>query len=150
MSLHTNLKVKAWAYGIGAILIVIAINFTILSLLGFPSMAVEIIKKYFPLLVVLVGGFGLQIGLFAYYRSLNAVSCSTAVASGSASVISMVSCCSHYLLNLIPFLGALIGVSALASLSKYTLHFIIFGIVSNAIGLGVIYYQTNKFHKRVK
>ena len=111
-------------------------------------MATEIIKKYWSLLFLLIGGFGLQIGLFTYFRGLNAISCSTTVASGGISGVSMVLCCSHYLLNILPFLGALIGISALTSLSKYTLQFLLIGIVSNAIGIGIIFYQSNKYRMK--
>lgn len=142
-----NIKTKAWLYGITGVLIVVAFNIFILSLLNFPSMAVEIIKKYFILLILLIGGFGLQIGLFTYFKNLNAISCSTTVASGGASAISMILCCSHYLLNILPFLGALVGISSLMALSKYTLYFLLFGILSNIIGISILFYQKNKFKK---
>ncbi|MFA4952765.1 MAG: hypothetical protein WC584_00930 [Candidatus Pacearchaeota archaeon] len=142
-----NLKTKAVSYGVLAIVIVLGLNFTILYLLNFPSMATEIIQKYWILIVLLIGGFGLQIGLFTYFRGLNAISCSTTVASGSISSVSMILCCSHYLLNILPFLGAVAGISGLTALSKYTLQFLIIGIVSNIFGVGVIFYQSNKFRK---
>ncbi len=142
-----KLKTKAWSYGILAILIVVAINFVVLYLLNFPLMATEIIKKYFILLILLIGGFGLQIGLFTYFNGLNAISCSTTVASGGISTVSMILCCSHYLLNILPFLGAVVGISGLTALSKYTLQFLIIGVISNIFGIVVIFYQSNKFKK---
>jgi hypothetical protein len=143
-----KLKTKAIRNGIFAILIVVAINFIVLYLLNFPLMATEIIQKYWFLLFLLVGGFGLQVGLFTYYNGLNAISCSTSVASGGISGVSMILCCSHYLLNILPFLGAIVGISALTKLSQYTLYFLLFGIASNILGVGVIYYQSNKFKKK--
>ncbi len=140
-----HLKTKSLIYGISAVLIVIAINLIVLYLLGFPIMATEIIKKYSILLILLIGGFGLQIGLFTYYHNLNAIGCSTTFASGGISGVSMILCCSHYILNFLPFLGALIGISTLTALSQYTLQFLLFGITSNIIGVGVIYYQKNKY-----
>lgn len=142
-----NIKIKSILYGSFAIIIVLLINLLILSALNFPLMAVNIIKKYFILLVLLIGGFGLQVGLFTYFKNLNAISCSTTVASGGISTISMLLCCSHYLLNILPFLGALAGISALTTLSKYTPHFLIFGILSNIVGISVLFYQKNKFRK---
>ena len=139
-----KIKTKAWVYGIGAVLIVLAINLIVLYLLDFPLMATEIISKYHLLIILLVGGFGLQIGLFTYYNALNAISCSTSVASGGISAISMILCCTHYILNILPFLGAVVGISGLAVLSKYTLQFLVLGVVSNFIGIGVIYSQVNK------
>lgn len=143
-----KLKTKSWVYGIGIVLIVLIINFIVLFLLDFPTMATELIKKYFYLLIPLIGGLGLQVGLFTYYKGLSAITCSTSVASGGISGVSMILCCSHYLLNILPFLGALVGISALSFLTKYTPHFFVLGIVSNAVGIGVIYYQKNKYSKK--
>lgn len=137
-------KIKAIRNGIIAIAIVLLINFLILYLLKFPSMAVDLIKKYWPLIILLIGGFGFQISLFTYLKNKNAISCSTTIASGGISGVSMILCCSHYLLNILPFLGAVIGISALASLSKYTIYFLLFGVFSNAVGIGIMLYQSNK------
>ena len=142
-----NLKTKYWTYGILGVAIVLLVNFIVLVSLNFPVMAVELIKSYWYLIFLLIGGFGLQIGLFTYFNGLNAISCSTTAVSGGASVISMILCCTHYLLNLAPFLGSLIGVSALASLSKYTLLFLWIGIISNIIGIAVIFYQRRKYSR---
>ena len=143
-----NIKTKAWVRGILAILIVVAINLIVLTLLDFPLMARQIIGQYWILIVLLIGGFGFQIGLFTYFKALNAISCTTTVASGGISAISMILCCSHYLLNILPFLGAVVGISGLAALSKYTVYFLILGVVSNAIGISVLFYQRNKFKKK--
>ena len=109
-------------------------------------------KKWLTIIIValiifLIGGFGLQVGLFTYYKGLSAITCSTSVASGSISGVSMILCCSHYILNFLPFLGALVGISALTTLTKYTPYFLWFGVLSNAVGIGVIYYQKNKFSR---
>ena len=143
-----RIKQKAWVYGIFAVLIVVAINLIVLYLLNFPLMATEIIRKYLVLLILLIGGFGIQVGLFTYYNSLNAINCSTSVASGGISGISMILCCSHYLLNILPFLGAIVGISALTKLSSYTIYFLLLGITSNIFGIGIIFYQKNKFRKK--
>ena len=143
-----EIKTKAWMRGILAILLVVAINLIVLSILDFPIMAREIIGKYWILIVFLIGGFGLQIGLFTYFKALNAINCTTTIASGGISAISMILCCSHYLLNLLPFLGTVVGISGLVALSKYTVYFLILGIVSNIIGIGVLFYQKNKFRKK--
>lgn len=144
-----NLKTKSWIYGISAILIVIGINFLVLYLLDFPSMATQVAQNYLILLILLIGGFGLQVGLFTYYNGLNALGCSTTIASGGISGGSMILCCSHYILNLLPFLGAIVGISVLAKLADYTVYFLWFGIISNGVGVGVIYRQV-KQHKRKK
>ncbi len=139
-------KTRAVRNGLIAVFIVLALNILVLSILKFPSMATEIIKKYWYLLILLIGGFGFQVGLFTYLKS--AISCSTTVVSGSVSGVSMILCCSHYLLNILPFLGAIIGASALISLSEYIPHFLVLGVVSNVFGIGIMFYQRNKKLKR--
>ncbi len=143
-----NGKVRGVAWGTFAIIIVLLINWIILILLNFPLMAINLIAQYWYLFVLLIGGFGFQIGLFIYFHSLNAISCGTTVASGGISVVSMILCCSHYLLNILPFLGALIGVSFFSVLSDWTFEFLILGVVSNVIGIGVLFYQKNKYWKK--
>ena len=140
-----DIKIKAVIYGAFAIIIVLMINWIVLALLNYPEMAIEIIKKYFILIFLLIGGFGLQVGLFTYFHKLNAISCSTTAVSGGTSAISMILCCSHYLLNILPFLGAFIGISALTTLSKYTPYFLVLGVFSNIVGIGVLFYQKNKY-----
>jgi len=138
-------KVKGVIFGGFAIMIVIALNAIVLSLLNYPPMAIELIEQYWLLLVILIGGFGLQVGLFTYFHSQNAISCSATIASGDISAFSMILCCTHYILNILPFLGAVVGISALSVLSGYTLEFIILGVVSNVIGIVVMFYQQNKY-----
>ena len=135
-----NIKYKAIRNGIIGILLIIILNFAIIASLGFPMMAVAQIKKYLLLLILLIVGFGFQIGLFTYLRHKNMIECATTVASGGISSTSMVLCCSHYLIAVLPF----IGISALASLSRYTFWFIIIGILSNIIGISIMLYKTKK------
>ena len=59
-----KLKTKALVYGISAVLIVLTINFLILYALNFPLMAKNIIQTYWVLILLLIVGFGTQIGLF--------------------------------------------------------------------------------------
>ncbi|MBR9704581.1 hypothetical protein GOV12_04160 [Candidatus Pacearchaeota archaeon] len=142
-----NIKTKSWIYGIISIMIVMSINFTVLFLLDFPTMALEIIQKYWILIILLIGGFGTQVGLFTYFKGINTLTCSTTFASGGISATSMILCCSHYILNILPFIGSVIGISGLTVLSKYTLQFLLVGVLSNFIGIFLLFYQSNK-HKR--
>lgn len=143
-----DLKTKAIIYGVFAMIIVLMVNFVVLAILNYPPMAIEIINKYIFLIAFLILGFGFQVGLFTYYHSMNALSCSTTVASGGISAFSMILCCSHYLLTALPFLGTITGLSFLTYLSDYTLQFLWFGIFSNIFGIIMILYQNNKAQKK--
>lgn len=123
-----------------AILIVATINFLVLYLLNFPEMALSQIKKYWLLLLLLILGFGIQIGLYTYLKHKEALCSVTTMASGGISGISMLLCCSHYLVNFLPF----ISLAFANLLLKYTPYILLFGIVSNAFG---IWFMLNKIKK---
>ncbi len=126
-----NIKFKIIRNSILAILIVVAINFIVLYLLNFPSMAIYQIKKYLILLILLVIGFGIQIGLYTYLRHINALCSVTTMTSGGVSSVSMLLCCSHYLVNILPFISA----SFASSLTRYTFYILLFGVLSNIFGI---------------
>ena len=131
VKMERKLKIKILRNGILAVLIVVAVNFLVLYFLNFPSMAIFQLKRYIWLLIPLVLGFGVQIGLFTYLRHLNVVCGITMAGSGGISSISMILCCSHYLVNFLPF----ISLSFATFLTKYTFYILLFGIVSNAAGI---------------
>lgn len=126
-----------------AIFIVVAINFLVLYSLNFPSMATFQLKKYIWLLIPLVLGFGIQIGLYTYLKHLNVFCGITTAASGSVSSISMILCCSHYLVNILPF----ISLSFASFLTKYTLYILLFGVMSNLFGIGIMLNKIRKIRR---
>lgn len=91
-------------------------------------------------------GFGVQIALFLYLKALHIenVSGKTIAASGTASTLAMVSCCAHYLVNILPIIG-ISGLSAIAG--QYQTEFFAVGLLSNLIGIG---YLANKIIKLKK
>jgi len=132
-----NLKYKILRNVVMAVLIVAALNLLVLYLLNFPQMALLQIKKYWFLLVLLISGFGTQIGLYTYLKHKEALCSVTTMASGGISGVSMLLCCSHYLVNFLPFISL-----AFANLIlRYTPYILLFGIVSNAFG---IWFMTKK------
>ena len=135
-----KLKFKIIRNVVLAVLVVVAINFIVLASLNFPSMAIFQLKRYIWLLIPLVLGFGFQIGLYTYLRHLNVVCGITMAGSGGISSISMILCCSHYLVNVLPF----ISLSTANLLTQYTLQILIFGIAANLFGIG---FMLNKIRK---
>ncbi|MEK6886337.1 MAG: hypothetical protein AABW88_00745 [Nanoarchaeota archaeon] len=115
--------------GVLAILAIIVVNLIVLSFLGFPEMAVLQIKKYWFLLLILIGGFGYLVGLHTYLRTHNIVCSATTKTSGGVSSVSMILCCSHYLALILPFFS-----SIFLFLTKYTPYILLFGIFSNVLG----------------
>ena len=126
---HKEAVEHAMKRGALAVLAILGVNILVLSILNFPEMALQQIQKYWPILMILIGGFGFQVGLYAYLKFRNTVCSVTTMASGGVSSVSMILCCSHYLIPLLPFLSV-----TFAFLTTYTPHILLFGIFSNFVG----------------
>ena len=88
-------------------------------------------------------GFGTQIGLYTSIK-YNATIKAGAATSGTISGGSMVACCSHYLLSIIPIIG-ITGLSAFTSfLMTYQKAFFSIGLVSSAVGIAFMFHHKRK------
>lgn len=128
------------AYGILGAGALLAVFFAVVTLSNgsFPS-AVDEGKKIWYWIVLLAGGFGLQLGLFVYLKRVvqehMAGATAEVAAAGTVSTGSMVACCSHALVNLLPILG----ISAAATLlARYQLPLLLLGVFSNLVGLTIM------------
>ena len=98
------------------------------------------IKEYWYLLIPLIAGFGIQTYLYSTLKMRLKSQKSLAV-SGGISAGSMVACCSHHVTDLIPFLG----ITALStSLTRYIPLFLLFGVLSNLIGITLMLERLQK------
>lgn len=89
-------------------------------------------------LISLAAGFGIQMGLYAYLKRLVAhpsASKSVVAVSGTTSTAAMVSCCAHYLTNILPVLGAT-GLVTIAA--QYQVQFFWVGLAFNFAGIAYI------------
>ncbi len=92
------------------------------------------LRSLWYLIFPLAGGFGIQIGLYTSIKYTAAIT-GTVAGTGGVSAGSMIACCSHFLFNIIPF----IGFSAIAViLMKYQPWFLSVGILSNLVGIGIM------------
>jgi len=124
-------QTKPIIWGIFATLGIITFYISVLSLFAGSSFAFSEFGRLWPWLVTLAIGFGIQIGLFISIRNDVCLKKNVAT-SGAISGTSMVICCSHFILNLIPILG----LSALAGfLMTYQKLFFALGIASSIFGI---------------
>lgn len=92
------------------------------------------LRSLWYLIIPLAAGFGTQVGLFLSIRH-TATLTGTVAGTGTISGGSMVACCSHFLLNIIP----IAGLSGLAIfLVKYQAWFLGVGIISNIAGISLM------------
>lgn len=130
-----NLAIRSVIAGTAAAVILFLAYFSIVSLAQDFSHAVQTFKDLRYWITALVGGFGIQGGLYYYIRSsLRAKKSSTAsvAACGGMSTTAMAACCAHHLSDVLPILGLS---AAAAFLAEYQVLFILIGVLSNFVGV---------------
>ena len=121
-------------YGILAGLGILIFYISVLTIFQSYGFALYEFKRLWLWLVLLAIGFGTQIGLYTSIIHDATVNRGMA-ASGTISGGSMIACCSHYLLNIIPLIG-ITGLTAFTSfLMTYQKAFFSIGIASSVIGI---------------
>lgn len=108
--------------------------FGLLSALSGWSFTLDQFREFWPYLVALATGFGIQLGLFAtLHRESHAAHSGKVVAvTGSTSGVAMISCCTHYLVTLLPALGA---TGLVTFVSLYQVELFWFGLAANVAGI---------------
>lgn len=107
-------------------------------------------NQFFALGYFILGlalGFGIQIGLYTYLKdSIRQRGASAAVVavSGTTSTAAMISCCVHYLANIVPLIGAT-GIVSL--IGQYQIKLFWIGIIFNAAGIVYIANKIIRFSK---
>lgn len=124
---------KSAILGFSAGLTLLAVYFLVLTLVsGWSFAQIQFFQNWYWI-IGLSSGFGMQISLFVYLKSLkNKLSGKGIVASGTASTAAMLACCSHYLANIMPFIG-IAGFAVVVG--QYQTELFIAGLVSNLIGI---------------
>jgi len=134
------MKNNSVLYGLIAGVSLLVFYLSIVSFFQGFQFAILNLRSLWYLIFPLVIGFGTQIGLFFSIRH-TALLTGTVASTGTISAGSMLACCSHFLLNIIPIAGA----SGLAIfLVKYQAWFLVVGIVSNAVGITLMVKHKNK------
>jgi len=135
---------KPIAYGFLATALMIGVYFVAVGLISEPDFAVEQFRKYWYFIVSLAVGFGIQIGLYSYLKSLiQSMHGEGKVlgVTGTTSTAAMISCCAHYLANLLPILGT---VGIVTFVAQYQVELFWVGLLFN---LGGILYIANRVIK---
>jgi len=133
-------KSNSVLYGILAGLGLLVFYLGIVSIFQGVEFAFMNLRSLWYLIFPLAAGFGTQIGLFFSIRHAAAGLGASVAGTGTISGGSMIACCSHFLLNMVPIAGA----SGLAIfLVKYQAWFLGVGIVSNVVGITLMIRHRN-------
>lgn len=129
--------VRAAASGLAATVLLLGFYFGVLTLVSGWPFTLEQFLAYWYFIVPLAAGFGTQVGLFIYLRRAvhAAASGRVVAATGTTSGAAMVSCCTHYLVNLLPALGA---TGLVTFVGEYQVELFWFGLLSNLAGIAYI------------
>lgn len=131
-------------YGLLAGLGLLIFYLAVISLFQGIEFAFLNLRSLWYLVLPLSAGFGTQIGLYTSIKH-TATLTGTVAGTGGISVGSMVACCSHFLLNIIP----IVGISGLAVfLMKYQPVFLGVGILSNIVGISLMVRHKNQMKRR--
>lgn len=129
---------KAVSAGASAAVALLATYFAVLSAVSGPSFAQSQFAEFWPYVVTLAAGFGVQVGLYVHLRHvttrLHQSHCAIAV-SGTTAAAAMLACCTHYLANVLPVLGA-VGLVTFAA--QYQIQLFWVGLAFNAAGLAFV------------
>ena len=134
-------------YGTLASVILLGIYFAVLTLVSGWDFAQSQFADFWYLIISLVVGFGIQIALYQYIRSLvhSGQGMGRIVGvSGTTSTASMISCCAHYLVNLAPILGA---TGLVTFVAQYQIKIFWIGLAFNVFGIVFISNRIIRFKK---
>lgn len=137
-------------FGSGALASLLAIYFGVVGLISGMKFALEQFAEFWYFIVPLALGFGIQVGLYTYLKNLvgqHGASGKVVAVSGTTSTAAMVSCCAHYLVNVLPIIGV---TGFLAIVAEYQIELFWVGLVFNAAGILYVsskVYKANKEHK---
>lgn len=92
------------------------------------------LAQFWYYIAMLSIGFGIQIGLYSYLKSLHCAKMPKAVfaASSTSSILAMLACCAHYLITILPVIGIM---SFVAAVYKYQVPLFWIGLLFSAFGI---------------
>jgi len=143
----TNNIAKPALYGIIASTILLGVYFAVLTLVSGWNFAQSQFLNYWYFIISLAVGFGIQISLYQYIKTLVHAGQGMGKVvgvSGTTSTVAMISCCAHYLVNLVPILGVT-GLATFAAQYQVKLFWV--GIFFNIAGIVYMINRIIKFKK---
>lgn len=135
-SLHRRLRRRGAAWGAAAASALVLVYLGVLAIANSLEHAIDQFVDLWPWMIGLIAGFGLQVGLFAYARAAthgtHDARAAGVAASGGTSTLSMIACCAHHLVDVLPAIGL---AGAAVFLATYQSVFLLLGVLSNLVGL---------------
>ena len=139
-------KFVAIRNGVIASAILLAVYITAVSLISGWEFMLSQLSEFWYFIITLATGFGIQVGLYSYLKNVikQNVSHRVLVISGTTSTTAMISCCVHYLVNLLPILGT-VGISTV--IAQYQVQLFWVGLAFNLAGIVYVGNRVYRFSK---
>jgi P-type Cu+ transporter len=134
----TTIITRSILLGMAATATLLGVYFLVLTAVSGWEFTLSQFVDFSYFIVSLAAGFGIQIGLYTYLRSAVQrmdMSGKVVAVSGTTSTAAMISCCAHYLTNILPVLGA--G-GAIALVAQYQIELFWVGLASNVAGIAYV------------
>ncbi|KKQ29864.1 MAG: hypothetical protein A3H17_01700 [Candidatus Levybacteria bacterium RIFCSPLOWO2_12_FULL_37_14] len=146
--LYPNILGKSVAKGIMAFLVILTVYFLVLTLVSGWRFAQGQFFQFWFYVVSLALGFGIQFGLYSYLKGIvkqKAFAGGVLVTTGATSATAMISCCAHYLTNILPILGV---TGIITFIGQYQIQFFWLGLFFNFLGIIYTGSKIIKFSKQ--
>lgn len=130
-----SMLIKPMITGTVAAISMLAVYFIVLTLVSGWEFARTQFVSYWYFVSALTIGFGIQIGLYSHLRRVTrhaGASGKVVTVAGATSTGAMISCCTHYLTNVLPVLGA---TGLVALVAQYQTQLFWVGILFNLAGM---------------
>ena len=148
MDIHSKNVIKAVAVGLLAMGFLFTFYLVVVSILSGWDFALSQLVRFRYFILALAAGFGIQAGLYTYLRNVTNrpdPSGKVLAVSGTTSTVSMISCCAHYLVNILPIIGAT-GIIGLVG--QYQVELFWVGLVVSSIGILYTTRRVVQFHQQ--
>lgn len=134
VAINMDVLKKSVFKGIFAALILLSIYFLILTLISGWNFTLEQFSQFWFYIISLALGFGVQLSLYSYLKSITRqqLSNSQLATTGTTSTAAMISCCAHYLTNILPILGV---TGVITFVAQYQIQFFWVGLIFNLLGI---------------
>ncbi len=124
---------NSFIFGLIAFSVLMGIYFAVLTFVSGWNYAITQFTSYWYFITTLAAGFGIQVGLYAYLKNFAKNQSGKILAtSGTTSTAAMISCCSHYVVNLLPILGV---TGLITFVAQYQVQIFGVGIAFNILGI---------------
>ncbi|MBI2086129.1 hypothetical protein HYT74_02190 [Candidatus Daviesbacteria bacterium] len=134
LTVDVDILKKSLLKGVLAFSILLSVYFLVITLISGWKFALEQFTQFWYYVMSLALGFGIQFSLYNYLKGVIKEQASGQVlaTTGTTSTAAMISCCAHYLTNILPILG-ITGI--ITFIGQYQVQFFWIGLVFNFLGI---------------